>query len=71
MKGRKKKGGIRFSEMELDSLLAHGCSFLLHDRLLNRSDKHVALICNDVVVYSRLERRNGRSKLFAGISKST
>ena len=45
VKGRKKKGGIRFGEMERDSLLAHGCSFLLHDRLLNCSDKHVAVIC--------------------------
>jgi DNA-directed RNA polymerase I subunit RPA2 len=28
-----------------DSLLAHGASFLLRDRLFNCSDKHVALVC--------------------------
>jgi len=38
VKGRKNQGGIRFGEMERDSLLAHGVSFCLHDRLFNCSD---------------------------------
>lgn len=45
VKGRKAKGGIRFGEMERDSLLAHGCSFLLHDRLVRCSDYHTAYAC--------------------------
>jgi DNA-directed RNA polymerase I subunit RPA2 len=45
VKGRKKHGGIRFGEMERDSLLAHGAAFLLHDRLHNSSDRHIALVC--------------------------
>ncbi|KAL0591904.1 hypothetical protein ABG067_000556 [Albugo candida] len=47
VKGRKKGGGIRFGEMERDSLLAHGCSFLLQDRLMNCSDKHIAIVCTN------------------------
>ncbi|KAJ1636819.1 hypothetical protein T492DRAFT_956430 [Pavlovales sp. CCMP2436] len=45
IKGRKMHGGIRLGEMERDSLLAHGTSFLLHDRLFNCSDEHKSLVC--------------------------
>ncbi|KAL6486965.1 hypothetical protein MHYP_G00035910 [Metynnis hypsauchen] len=43
--GRNMQGGIRFGEMERDALLAHGTSFLLHDRLFNCSDRSVAQVC--------------------------
>eukprot|EP00501_MAST-03F_sp_TOSAG23-6_P001162 GSMAST32.ASY1.ANO1.1206.1 assembled CDS len=44
VKGRKRGGGIRFGEMERDSLIAHGTSFLLQDRLCNSSDRHNAWV---------------------------
>jgi len=43
--GRKKQGGVRFGEMERDSLLAHGASFLLHDRLMRCSDASYTFVC--------------------------
>lgn len=46
IKGRKLGGGIRFGEMERDSLLAHGAAFLLHDRLHASSDYHLASVCS-------------------------
>ncbi len=43
--GRKNAGGIRFGEMERDSMLAHGSSFLLNDRLFQSSDYSQAFCC--------------------------
>lgn len=73
VKGRKKHGGIRFGEMERDSLLAHGASFLLHDRLMRCSDHDVAYVCplcgsvlspqaNAPKLQSPQERPGGRSQ---------
>jgi len=45
LKGRKIGGGIRFGEMERDSLLAHGVSFMLHDRLMICSDASKTYVC--------------------------
>jgi DNA-directed RNA polymerase I subunit RPA2 len=45
IKGRKFGGGIRFGEMERDSLLAHGAAYLLHDRLHTSSDYTVREVC--------------------------
>ncbi|KAL7753220.1 hypothetical protein RI367_000995 [Sorochytrium milnesiophthora] len=45
VKGRKRAGGIRFGEMERDSLLAHGVSYLLQDRLMNCSDYSQTHMC--------------------------
>lgn len=45
IKGRRRGGGIRVGEMERDSLLAHGCAYLLQDRLMNCSDYSRQWVC--------------------------
>jgi DNA-directed RNA polymerase I subunit RPA2 len=47
VKGRKRFGGIRFGEMERDSMIAHGTSFLLKDRLMNCSDYTQSWMCRE------------------------
>ena len=47
IKGRSKGGGIRVGEMERDALLAHGCAFLLQDRLMNCSDYCRQWVCRE------------------------
>jgi len=47
IKGRKRGGGIRFGEMERDSLIAHGAPFMMQDRLMNCSDASARMVCKN------------------------
>jgi len=43
--GRSHAGGLRFGEMEKDTLVAHGAPHLLLDTMMTRSDAHEMRIC--------------------------
>lgn len=47
LEGRSRGGGLRFGEMERDTLLSHGSSGFMLDRLLHCSDPHDVAICAD------------------------
>ncbi|KAL8236009.1 hypothetical protein R6Q59_017090 [Mikania micrantha] len=70
IKGRKKGGGIRFGEMERDSLLAHGAAYLLHDRLHSSSDHHIAdvcSICGSILTTSVIQHQKKTMREIAGL----
>lgn len=79
IKGRQFGGGIRFGEMERDTMISHGSSFVILDRLLRCSDWCLMSMCTgcgslispqlERVSWSEVERR--LLKRTAGSSKVT
>ena len=47
LEGRAHMGGLRFGEMERDTLIAHGASSILQEFLLLKSDAFRALLCSN------------------------
>lgn len=43
--GKEKEGGLRFGEMEGETLVGHGASMLLQEKFIDDSDKTVELVC--------------------------
>lgn len=43
--GKEKEGGLRFGEMEGETLVGHGAAMLLQEKLIEDSDKLIELVC--------------------------
>lgn len=67
--GKEKEGGLRFGEMEGETLVGHGAAMLLHEKLLEDSDKTVELVCEKCGVIAVNDEI--RHKRYCPICKST
>lgn len=58
--GRANNGGFRIGEMERDSIIAHGASNLLRERLMEVSDEWHAYVCRQCGWFARMDRGGNR-----------
>jgi DNA-directed RNA polymerase II subunit RPB2 len=63
--GRSKMGGLRFGEMERDSLLSHGLSQFIKESYMERSDKYRWLVCKHCGGLMDYSQKEGQYKNIA------
>ncbi len=67
--GKEKEGGLRFGEMEGETLVGHGAAMLLQEKLINESDKVIELVCEKCGTIAINDQI--RNKRYCQICKST
>ena len=68
--GKEKEGGLRFGEMEGETLVGHGAAMLLQEKFIEDSDKTVELVCEKCGVIAMNDKiRNKKYCLLCGSTK--
>ncbi len=67
--GKEKEGGLRFGEMEGETLVGHGASMLLQEKFVEDSDKVMQLVCEKCGVIAVNDRI--RNKKYCPVCGST
>jgi len=67
--GKEKEGGLRFGEMEGETLVGHGASMLLYEKLVEDSDKTIQLVCEKCGSIGINDKT--RNKKYCPVCKST
>jgi DNA-directed RNA polymerase subunit B' len=67
--GKEKEGGLRFGEMEGETLIGHGASMLLQEKIVEDSDKTIEYVCEKCGVVAINDRI--RNKKYCPVCKSS
>jgi len=67
--GKEKEGGLRFGEMEGETLIGHGASMLLQEKIVEDSDKIVEYVCEKCGIVAVNDRV--RNKKYCPVCKSS
>ncbi len=67
--GKEREGGLRFGEMEGETLIGHGAAMLLHEKLIEDADKAAEWVCEKCGVLAI--RDTTKSKNYCPLCKST
>ncbi len=67
--GKEKEGGLRFGEMEGETLIGHGASLLLQERIVEDSDKTIQYVCEKCGIIAVDDRI--RNKKYCPVCKGT
>ncbi|MBM3281924.1 MAG: DNA-directed RNA polymerase subunit B [Candidatus Diapherotrites archaeon] len=67
--GKEKEGGLRFGEMEGETLVGHGAAMLLQEKFIDDSDKVTELVCDNCGVIAVNDQI--RKKRFCPMCEST
>jgi DNA-directed RNA polymerase II subunit RPB2 len=61
--GRSRDGGLRLGEMERDSMISHGISKFLHEKMMYNSDAYATYICDECGLFAhRAQRRENKKE---------
>lgn len=67
--GKEKEGGLRFGEMEGETLIGHGASMLLQEKIVEDSDKSIEFVCEKCGIVAVNDRI--RNKKYCPICKNS
>ena len=66
-RGRKRRGGLKYGEMERDACISHGATSIIQERLMYVSDGYQAVFCRDCGEYADCDPTLQTNRYFCAV----